>query len=218
MVNKRLRDVVLHRTLARYRVPSERGSYIVTQDSILRIIKELVFRADVLPGVWLSWLDVYLTLDSFPLAVRKYMHILYRAACGFRGSTQRSGGIHTLHITLREDDVQGDDIVSIVSQTLSELTLVPTLDELKLDFGSLSSAPPQMRMGAPGCVVFSRLYIDVPALQTISLELRGNEIGDNGCIEIMKGMYGGEHRRMRNLKKVYLGLARIKLGPSVRDR
>jgi hypothetical protein len=131
---------------------------------------------------------------------------------GARAQPPRGGGVCGLNITVLEKDINPKAVVRSVASMLNyifgQLWAIPLLEELKLDFSSLSVYR-NTKVGNPGPPDYwmARLaFLDT--LHTVSLELRDNEVGDQGATAL------SELRHLGTLKTLYLGLNNTGIGPS----
>jgi hypothetical protein len=114
----------------------------------------------------------------------------------------QGGGLRTLHVTLLKDNIEGVDPEAVrlmVEEILRRASYKCNfLGELKLDFSDPSSSRTHTKMGVPGCEAFWFLGM-YRVVRTLSLDLTGNELGDEGVHLLVIGDL--VHRR-----KLYLGL------------
>ena len=207
MVNRRTwAAVTAANALNPYRVPGQRGAYFVTEDSVGRIIGELE-----IPNYNRKVIHMHLFLPSFPPRVRMEIGNLYNEIVRNRltrtgiGTLEPLGGLYTLHVAVLQANIAGvghEAVALIAEEILRGLYGCTILGELKLDFSDLASSHTHTKMGLPGCKAFWIINTYVPTVHTLSIDLTGNELGDDG----VRLLSIGSIMAMVHLRKLYLGL------------
>ena len=159
-------------------LPLRKGSVFVTESTMARIMGEFEFPESIqFDGKVLA---IHLIVPRFPPGLRPKMLELYHRITSL---PTLGGGIRSLDITLRREDVRGKDVGFIlIHHILFTLWAVPLLEELKLelsghklgDYGCLRllhSADHRQEVGNGKRSVLKKLY----------LGLRDNEIGPAGA-------------------------------------
>jgi hypothetical protein len=144
-------------------------------------------------------------------------------ARGMPKSYSLPSGARALRLTFRKEDVDGVDgnrfdgmIARVIEDTFGNSNHLASLEDLSIDFSALAvhtpSEPWQSRFGMAGDgteenkirhwgtfrTLASRSF--APAMHTLWLELKGNEVGEQGALAL------GELRFSPVLKKLHLGL------------
>jgi hypothetical protein len=180
----------LRDTREKYRDQSRRGVYFITEESMEQFMGEFEFPDG--PSRWpLGPLPVFgniqLIFPSFPRGVREkltrlYSHLYWMSASGHHGVRRR---VRALDITIREGDIAQLSVENsrgILERLFTNLDTMSGLEELKLDFSSLS-------LGVHVCTPFSILHKNCDltglALQTLCVDISGNNIGNRGCQWLM---------------------------------
>jgi hypothetical protein len=161
-----------------------KSSYEVTAETIDQIMTEFDF-----PYEFNRW-AIHLIVPSFPWRVLEKFPMLY-------AHPRARVGVRTLDLTILPQDVVGGPgaIESKLNRLLSDLDMHLNLEGLKLNLSSLS--------------LDSRLlyFTFGRALQAVSIELDNNQIGDDGCEALYRGLRG-----VKGCKKLYLGLKNNQIG------
>jgi hypothetical protein len=205
MVNHFIRDVVQTATTP-YRHATRRGVYFVTEESIDPILGEFEFpevgpfRPGEIDGT------IGLIFSSFPPGVRAELRRFYEHLC-HHGVRRR---VRALNITVLGGDIaelkanswrenRGHARVeSVLEEIFRSLSAMHSLEELKLDFASLT-------LGVRGCRAFDILHRNTQQLQTLWIDFSGNDIGDRGCRELRFALKNDRYHH-EHCQTLYLGL------------
>ena len=162
MVNKTMRFLDVTLGVKNTYQGARKGSYIVTEDNIARIMGEFD-HPEQFAG---KTLDIHLIVPGFPPGLREKILDLYEKISNL---PEISGGIHTVDITLRREDVAGRD------ETQRAQNVIPILDQMLQEFAAL------------------------PVLDDLKLELCDNNIGDRGCYSLLRAVETGENFHLKKL-------------------
>jgi hypothetical protein len=214
MVNKTMRFLDVALGVKDTYQGARKGSYIVTEDNIARIMGEFD-HPEQFAG---KTLDIHLMVPGFPPGLREKILDLYEKISNL---PEISGGIHTVDITLRREDVAGQDVIPILDQMLQEFAALPVLDDLKLELcdnnigdrgcysllravetgenfhlKKLYLGLKNNLIGSHGAqylsiIEHSRLYrFPLSPLQSIQIDLADNRIGNEGATWMAENMMG----------------------------
>jgi hypothetical protein len=203
MVNHFIWDVVRTETTP-HRHPTHRGFYFVTEKSIDLILGEFEFPT---VGPFRTVGTIGLIFRSFPPGVRAelpklYAHLYRMGHHGIRvralNITVLGGDIAELKANCWRENRGHARVESVLEEIFRSLSSMPFLEELKLDFASLT-------LGVYGCRAFTILHRNSHQLQTLWIDFSGNDIGDIGCRELRFALKNDQYHH-EHCKTLYLGL------------